>query len=139
MEQTERPEEERRLGDPFRSNRPASDLSIVGVTRWTTVTAAFAIPATRVRVLRFAPFVELAAADVTRATRSLFNPTAFYGVPPLWMLSAGARIQVGHRHDRMGRYGAAGPTVPHTSASATVHRHDITSRGPTDNDSPCPR
>ena len=57
LEQTDRPEEER-LADPFRTPRPATDLSIAGITRWRTATVALAFPGATCP-LRVYPYVEL--------------------------------------------------------------------------------
>jgi hypothetical protein len=140
VEQTERPEEERQLGDQFRSIRPATDLSIIGATRWTTISGALTIPAVRLRALRAAPFVEVAAVDVARAAHSLFDPTTSYGSPPLWMYSAGVRLQLGARHDRMGRYGAAaGGAIHSMPAVDATHAHGGSAYRLVDDSVPCPR
>ena len=140
VEQTERPEEERQLGNFFRSIRPASDLNIVGATRWTTISGALSAPAVRFRALGATPFVEVAAVDVARATRSLFDPTTFYGTPPLWMLSTGLRLQLGSRHSRMGRYGAAATgTTRNTPTVGAAHAHGGISNQITDESVQCPR
>ena len=107
LEQTDRPEEER-LADPFRTPRPASDLSISGITRWRTATAALTFPAAINGVIRGYPFVELERlSPKSRDPRSLFAPDLFYGTGSPWMVSAGMRLRFGPLHARMGRYGAA--------------------------------
>jgi hypothetical protein len=90
--------------------------------------------------VRAAPFVEVAAVDVTRAAHSLFDPATFYGSPPLWMLSTGVRIELGARHERMGRYGAAagGATIV-TPAVAATHAHGGAPSRMTDATVQCPR
>jgi hypothetical protein len=105
-ERSDRPEEERLL-DLFRSARPATDLSILGVTRWTTVTAALALPGIHSRVVRAGPFVEIARLTADRTTAALFDPSRFYGATAMWRVDAGLRIAAGHQHGRMGRYGTA--------------------------------
>ena len=107
VERSERPEEERLL-NLFRAARPATDNSIVGVTRWTTMTAAVGIPAVRVPGGFVAPFVEVARIAVARASAGAFDPTLLYGSRDAWRMSGGARLVAGAVHDRMGRYGAAG-------------------------------
>ena len=57
LEQTERAEEERE-SNPFRTPRPASDLSILGRTRWTIATMS-ACRSFTVRKASLAPFIEL--------------------------------------------------------------------------------
>ena len=106
VERTERAEEER-TANPFRNPRPASDLSILGRTRWTvtTVNASREFSSPKVRV---SPFVEVGRAHVVSIDKfSVFDPLAFYGSRQMWSLSAGMRIGVGMMHHRMGRYGAA--------------------------------
>jgi hypothetical protein len=111
LEQTERPEEER-LADPFRTPRPASDLSIAGITRWRTATGAVAFPGATFGPLRGYPYVELERLAVSpRSATDIFDPRQFYG-HPIWMLSAGVRIRYGMMHARMGRYGVALPAGP---------------------------
>jgi hypothetical protein len=112
LEQTERPEEER-LSDPFRTPRPASDLSITGITRWRTATFAVALPGTTFGPLRGYPYVELERLAVSsRAATDIFDPEQFYGGAPLWMASVGVRVRYGTMHARMGRYGVALPAGP---------------------------
>lgn len=105
-ERSDRPEEERLL-DLFRSPRPATDVSLLGLTQWTTLTGAFALPAVHPGIGHAAPFVEVARLTVDRTTAALFDPARFYGATAMWRFSAGIRLAAGHRHDRMGRYGAA--------------------------------
>jgi hypothetical protein len=111
LEQTERPEEER-LADPFRTPRPASDLSIAGITRWRTATGAVAFPGATFGPLRGYPYVEIERlAASSRSATDIFNPGQFYG-SPIWMISVGVRIRYGVMHGRMGRYGVALPAGP---------------------------
>lgn len=106
LEQTDRPEEER-LEDPFRTSHPATDNSNLGVTRWFMVTTSLATR-TSAGALRLAPFVEVAGGRPRALKRgSTFEPVSYYGASTLWMVSAGTRVGVGHRHARMGRYGVA--------------------------------
>jgi hypothetical protein len=111
LEQTERPEEER-LANPFRTPRPATDLSIAGITRWRTATAAIAFPGATLGPLRGYPYVELERlAAAPRSGTNIFDPRQFYG-SPIWMASFGVRIRYGVMHPRMGRYGVALPAGP---------------------------
>lgn len=112
LERTTRPEEERLL-DPFRTARPHTDESILGVTRFEIATLAASVSlgdkggARRV-LSHVRPFVEVALARPSAArTPSLFRPERFFGARRLWSFSAGARLSIGSAHRRMGRYGAA--------------------------------
>ncbi|HKN65064.1 MAG TPA: hypothetical protein VJW73_02250, partial [Gemmatimonadaceae bacterium] len=106
-ERSDRPEEER-LVDLFRSARPATDVSILGVTRWTTITGAVSLPALSVYAMRAAPFVEVARVTANRTTAAVFDPVRFYGSSGMWRVAIGSRVAVGRAaHARMGRYGVA--------------------------------
>jgi hypothetical protein len=115
-ERSDRPEEERLL-DLFRSPRPATDLSIVGVTEWTTLAAAVSLPSLSAHGGHAAPFLEGAVVRADRKGATLVDPRQFYGTDLMWRLSAGFRFGVGHDHGRMGRYGVASDIRP------TVHDH----------------
>jgi hypothetical protein len=111
-ERTERPEEER-LANPFRTARPASDLSILGRTRWTVFSAnasrSFEFP----RGARLSPFLEVSRAQATAIDAfSIFDPKGFYGSDVMWSFSVGVKFGIGMVHERMGRYGAA--IAPHS-------------------------
>src|ERR1019366_5421131 len=111
VEQTDRAEEER-LADLFRTPRPATDLSIRGIPRWTVLTVN-ASHSFSVRQSRLEPFLEIGRAHVGSLDRlSVFDPASFYGSDVIWSLSAGLRFGIGMAHHRMGRYGAALPTGP---------------------------
>jgi len=121
VERSDRPEEERLL-DPFRSARPATDLSILGVTQWTTITAAVTLPfwtATGTGA-RVDPFIEAARIIANRTSAALFDPVRFYGSNRMWRLSAGLRLGLGHEHGRMGRYGVASEV---TNERRGMHHH----------------
>lgn len=106
-ERTVRPEEER-LRDPFRTARPHTDASILGRTRWSILTAHVGARVNAGGRLDAEPFIEVAHASAAEVdTPSAFVPAAFYGSDRQWSLSAGMRLAVGARHQRMGRYGAA--------------------------------
>jgi hypothetical protein len=111
-ERTERPEEER-AADVFRTPRPHSDLSILGRTRWNVLTASIARDVS-IRQLHVAPFLEVSTqAPHSIVTPSAFDPPSFYGARPLWSYSFGARIGIGMKHARMGRYGVAAVAAKH--------------------------
>lgn len=120
-ERSDRPEEERLL-DLFRSPRPATDVSILGVTRWTTLSVALALPAVQASGGHAAPFVEFAHLSVDRTTAALFDPVRFYGAATMWRLSAGVRFAAAHEHHQMGRYGAAA----RTEMTDGSHSHQMT-------------
>ena len=120
-ERTDRPEGERLL-DPFRTEVPHHDISILGITRWQILTLAASAGAGVWGPVRLRPLVE---ASHLRASRvqptSFFVPAEFYGAERMWSLSAGVRVEAGSMHGRMGRYGAAaarGPSTHHHRAGA---------------------
>jgi hypothetical protein len=126
-ERTDRLEEDR-LVDPFRTVRPAPDVSTLGVTQWHVFTLGAARPVAAslgaAGGLRASPFVELSALTPRAAVpRAVFDPVAFYGARRLWALTAGVRLGVGTLHPRMGRYGAA--AAPHTPGAAHDMRHEM--------------
>jgi hypothetical protein len=108
LERTERPEEQRLL-DPFRSVRPHFENSILGITRWTVLTAGWTLagPSGRVRLW---PIAELSYARVTEITGGVFMPADFYGRSTIWSASLGLRVDAGMTGHRMGRYGVFTPT-----------------------------
>lgn len=122
VEQTERPEEDRLL-DPFRTPRPASDLSINGITRWRAATVQVAAPSVATGVFAGFPFLEVARLNATPTdARSLFTPDRLYGTANFWMLTVGVRMRLGDAHARMGRYGVAltdGPAIGTMVGSGT--------------------
>jgi hypothetical protein len=120
-ERSDRPEEERLL-DLFRVARPATDLSILGVTEWTTLSAAATLPALSIVWSRAAPFVEVAHITADRTSAAVFDPVRFYGSSFMWRFSAGVRVAAGHAHGRMGRYGVASD-APAASMRQTSHDH----------------
>jgi hypothetical protein len=122
-ERSDRPEEER-LVDLFRSARPATDVSILGITRWTTLTGAASLPSLALAPMRATPFVELARVTPDRTTAAVFDPVRFYGSNPMWRASAGLRVGIGaaHDHGRMGRYGAASDAAS-VSMPSQNHSH----------------
>jgi hypothetical protein len=111
LERTDRPEEEP-LADPFRVPRPAGDLSNLGVSRWTTLTASISAPRVQQGIVSGRPFIEIARIGAAAGTPpGIFNAELRYGARRMWMYSAGIRLRAGSMHDRMGRYGAALPAM----------------------------
>jgi hypothetical protein len=107
VERTDRPDEER-LVNEFRTAQPATDLSIAGRSQWTIITArvAASLPTPRRMVLE--PFVEAARIRFRPTlTPSGFDPAQFYGSRHILSFSVGAKLALGMRHTRMGRYGVA--------------------------------
>lgn len=104
LERTERPEEERST-DPFRSQRPHLDDSILGTTRWTIHTAGWRTALTLADRIRVEPLAEVSLGRVQRTGSGVFDPVAFYGKRSLWTFTVGARLAVGGAMHRMGRYG----------------------------------
>lgn len=109
LERTERPEEERVFGDPFRTRRPLFENSILGITRWTIVTAGDAVDLA-LGPVRCAPFVEGAWIGIARVGGGVFDPAVFYGVERGAMVTLGMRIGAGMPMHRMGRYAPAPPS-----------------------------
>ncbi len=105
LERTERPEEQRVFGDPFRSVRPHLDNTILGITRWNTVTVGAARTWTWRGVVRIEPLAEATYARVTNVTGVVQTPEALFGRNHLWTASVGLRIGAGAPMHRMGRYG----------------------------------
>jgi hypothetical protein len=111
LERTDRPEEEQLL-DPFRTPRPSTDLTSLGVSRWTTLTASISAPPVQRGVMSGRLFIEVARIGVAVGSPAgIFNPELRYGARRMWMYSAGIRLRAGSMHDRMGRYGAAVPEM----------------------------
>lgn len=109
LEYTSRPEEERQA-NVFRTVHPVTDVSILGISEWTMVTANVTSPWLSVRALRVAPVIEGGIAYVAHgAPAGLVDLTSLYGNRRLWSLTVGARLGLGHLHERMGRYGVARP------------------------------
>ena len=106
-ERSERPEEERNI-NAFRTTRPHRDLSIIGQTRWDIASVSVSAALPSYRKMRFTSFVEVSTQKPSSLTTpAVFEPAAFYGEERLWNFSVGARLGIGTRHGRMGRYGVA--------------------------------
>jgi hypothetical protein len=127
FERTTRPEEERLL-DPFRTARPHADENIVGITRWTALTARLGREVSR-GGWAIEPFAEATRHAVRSTAGILFDPVEHYGDDRLWTLTVGARIGLGAQHQRMGRYGAAVPAPPaevaRRAAEPAAHEHGM--------------
>jgi hypothetical protein len=120
LERTDRPEEEQ-AANPFRAPRPSTDLSNLGVSRWTTLTVSLSAPRTAVGALSGRPFLEIARIGAAPGEPpGVFNPELRYGTRRMWMYTAGIRLRVHDgtepMHDRMGRYGVAVPDMAGTAA-----------------------
>ena len=126
LEITERPDEER-LSNPFRTLLAGHDFSILGRTRWTIGTVRVAAPLSFDSRNAVTPFIELAHHGVRETFRpSGFIPEQFYGSSRIWVASIGAKLTLGERHRRMGRYGVALPPVRGNrlpDAPPTQHQH----------------
>jgi hypothetical protein len=115
LEQTDRPEEPRLLNDPFRSVRPHSENSNLGITRWKSAVAGYGWSVTRPGArLRAEAALEAAYLRVSVVTGAFLNPAAFYGRNDLWLLSVGLRIGAFDPLHRMGRYGVAEGDAAHS-------------------------
>jgi hypothetical protein len=107
LERTDRPEEERVFGNPFRSNRPHLENSNIGITRWSVATGGYGRGLMPDRLpLQVEAIAEVEYARV-RSLTGLFDPASFYGRNDLWVLSVALRVAAGAPMHRMGRYGVA--------------------------------
>ena len=104
LERSDRPEEERLFSSRFRTRRPLFDNSILGITRWTVLTAGDALDLKWGR-LRTTPFVEASWIGIARAGGGVFDPQVFFGRTRGVALTLGVRLATGMRMPRMGRYG----------------------------------
>jgi hypothetical protein len=120
LERTDRPEDERVFGNPFRTVRPLLESSIIGLTRWSVVTAGYAHRLTPERLpVQVEGIAELEYDRVASLT-GLFDPASFYGRNDLWMISVALRIAAGVPMHRMGRYGVAAGGGPSSMAGMHV-------------------
>ena len=105
FERTERPEE-LRLVDPFRTQRPSPENSILGISRWSihTLHVAFDIKSPRNK-LQVQTFVEATLGSVAKVGSGIFDPVSLYGTDQVRALNVGVLIGWGMRGHRMGRYG----------------------------------
>lgn len=104
VEQSDRPEEERLFGKPYRSRRPLFENSILGISRWTIVTAGDALDLWRERLVRLAPYVEGSHFGIARIGGGVFDPISFYGRDQGYSVTLGVRLSAGMKSHRMGRY-----------------------------------
>ena len=104
LERSDRPEEERLFASPFRTRRPLFENSILGVTRWTVVTAGDAMELWTNRRVRLGPYVEGSYLGIARVGGGVFDPQIQYGRTKGFAVSAGVRLAAGMRMPRMGRY-----------------------------------
>lgn len=105
FERTERPEEERVFGNRFRTRRPLFENSILGITRWTILTAGDAADLSR-GPLRCSPFLEASWIGIARVGGGVFDPLVWYGRTHGAALTIGVRLAAGKPMHRMGRYGS---------------------------------
>ncbi|MGH7523189.1 MAG: hypothetical protein ACREK8_02685 [Gemmatimonadales bacterium] len=106
FESTERPEE-LRLVDPFRTQRPSPENSLVGISRWTLNTLHVAYDVvSRSHKFQAQPFIEGTLGHVARVGAGIFDPVSLYGTDQVRALNVGVLIGWGMRGHRMGRYGA---------------------------------
>lgn len=103
FERTERPEEERVFGNRFRTRRPLFENSILGITRWTILTAGDAVEIVR-RPLRCSPFLEASWIGIARVGAGVFDPAVWYGRERGAAITVGMRLAAGMGMHRMGRY-----------------------------------
>ena len=104
FERSDRPEEERLFASPFRTRRPLFENSILGITRWTVLTAGDAVEVWTGRRVRIAPFVEGSYLGIARVGGGVFDPQIWYGRTRGFTITVGARLASGMRMSRMGRY-----------------------------------
>lgn len=110
FERTERPEEERILGQPTRSLRPHLENSILGTSRWTLNTVGVGRDLLADGgTFRLRPFVEVSYATVVELTGGVFDPATWYGGTDFWGLTLGVTVGLGRTafSHLMGRYGVA--------------------------------
>lgn len=103
LERTERPEETRRFESFFRTVRPIFENSILGITRWTILTAGDGFDLTAGPV-RFTPFGEVSYIGIAKVGGGVFDPATFYGRERGMAVSIGVRLGSGMEMPRMGRY-----------------------------------
>jgi hypothetical protein len=104
LERSDRTEDQRVFGDPFRSVRPHLDSSILGVTRWTISTLGAQVRAWRRGAVTFSPTAEVAFANVAKLGGGVFDPRVFYGRTSFTTLTVGIRVDGGMAGHRMGYY-----------------------------------
>jgi len=107
LERSDRPEDERVFGNPFRTVRPLLESSIIGTTRWSIATGGYGRALTPERLpVQVEGIAEVEFAHVSRLS-GLLDPASYYGRNDLWMFSVALRFTAGAPMHRMGRYGVA--------------------------------
>ena len=104
FERTDRTEDQRVFGQPFRSVRPHLDSSILGITRWTIYTLGAQVRAWRRGPASLTPTAEVAFARVAKLGGGVFDPSLFYGRTSFTTLTVGLRLDWGMAGHRMGYY-----------------------------------
>lgn len=104
FERSDRPEEERLFASPFRTRRPLFENSILGITRWTVLTAGDAVEVWTGRRVRLAPFFEGSYLRIARVGGGVFDPQVWYNRKQGFAVTIGARVSAGMRMPRMGPY-----------------------------------
>jgi hypothetical protein len=118
FERTERPEEERLFVSRFRTRRPLFENSILGITRWTTLTVGDGFALARTGPVRVTAFAEASCVGIAKVGGGVFDPIPFYGRDRGVTVSLGARLSGGMPMHRMGRYGPAGWMPSHGDHSS---------------------
>jgi hypothetical protein len=111
LESTVRPEEERTSA--FRSRRPHTENTILGASRWSTLTGGVAVELLTGEGFSLAPLVEGTLGRITKHGAGLFQVADWYSRPEFWTLTVGFRASYGMRGHRMGRYGLAESIATH--------------------------
>jgi len=113
FERTERPEEHR-LTDPYRTQRPHLENSILGVLRWSLHTLQLDLElAPTGTPVRVRPFVEVTLGRVAKVGGGIADPATIYGGDRVRHLTVGIVLERTRHEHRMGRYGLAAPDRHH--------------------------
>ncbi len=120
VERSDRTEDQRVFGDPFRSVRPHLDSSILGLTRWTISTLGAQVHAWRRGAVNLSPTAEVAFASVAKVGGGVFDPQVFYGRTSFTTLTVGIRVDGGMGGHRMGYYRG----TPMAEAMSMPMNHD---------------
>jgi len=109
FERSDRPEDER-TADPFRVQRPIIENSILGITRWTILTAGYGLDLPGRLPLVIEPYAEGSVYDIASVGGGVFNPVVFYGGGGRkWSITGGVKLRWRFSGHRMGRYEAPAP------------------------------
>lgn len=103
FECSERPEDERTL-DPYRLQRPIIENSILGITRWTIVTAGYGVDLPTRLPIVIRPYGEGSLYDIAKVGAGIFDPAVFYGTGRHWSVTVGVKLLWQMPGHRMGRY-----------------------------------